>query len=335
MSVDGSTSSDAEGPISSYAWNFGDTATGTGVTASHTYAAAGTYNVTLTVTDSGGLTGTATHAVTVAASPPPPPPSNAVTKVLVFMEENHSLNEMKSGMPYDFSLAQQYGYATNYKGITHPSLPNYLAIAGGTTAGVTDDSAPSSHPINASSVFGQAITAGHTAKSYAESMTSNCQLTSSGAYAVKHNPWAYYTPSTERTPCNANDVPETALAGDITNGNLPTVGMVIPNLNNDAHDGTLATADNWLKTRMQQVFAGPDWQSGHLAVIITADEDDSSQSNLVLTTVVHPSQSGHVVSTALNHYSLTRLLEDVAHTSHLANAATAADMASAFGLVIG
>jgi hypothetical protein len=255
--------------------------------------------------------------------------------VLVIIEENHSLAEMKSGMPYDFSLAQQYGYASGYHAITHPSLPNYLAIAGGTTAGVTDDNAPSSHPVNASSVFGQAITAGHTARTYAEGMTSNCQLTNTGRYAVKHNPWAYYTPTSERPRCQQFDVPETALAGDISAGTLPTVGLVVPDLCNDAHDCSLGTADNWLKTRMQEVFAGPDWQSGHLAVIITADEDDSSQGNLVLTTVVHPSQHANVVSTALTHYSLTRLLEDVAHAPHLANAATAADMATAFALPLG
>jgi hypothetical protein len=259
-----------------------------------------------------------------------------VTKVLVFVVENHSLQQMRRGMPWLNGLAKQYGYATRYHAITHPSLPNYLAMAGGTTAGVTDDNAPSSHPIASPSVFGQAIEAGRTAKTYAEGMTSNCLLSSTGRYAVKHNPWAYYTPTSERPACQQFDLPETALSADITAGTLPNVGMVIPDLCNDAHDCSLGTADNWFKTRMQAIMAGPDWQSGHLAVILTADEDDSSQSNTVLTMVVHPSQRGHVVSTALNHYSLTRLLEDVGHaSSHLNNAATAADMASAFGLPIG
>src|SRR3954469_22879393 len=53
-----------------------------------------------------------------------------VTKVLAFVEENHSLAQMQAGMPYTFALAKQYGYASNYAAITHPSLPNYLAIAG-------------------------------------------------------------------------------------------------------------------------------------------------------------------------------------------------------------
>jgi hypothetical protein len=70
VSVDGSTSSDSDGSVVSYAWDFGDSATGTGVTASHTYAAAGTYTVTLTVTDNGGATGTVSHDVTVTAPGP-------------------------------------------------------------------------------------------------------------------------------------------------------------------------------------------------------------------------------------------------------------------------
>ncbi len=68
--VDGSASTDTDGTITGYAWNFGDGTTGTGVTASHTYATAGTYTVTLTVTDNGGLTGTKTGTVTAVGTPP-------------------------------------------------------------------------------------------------------------------------------------------------------------------------------------------------------------------------------------------------------------------------
>ena len=62
---------------------------------------------------------------------------------------------------------------------------------------------------------------------------------------------------------------------------------------------------------MQKVFAGPDWKSGRLAVVLTADEDDHTQGNKVLTVVIHPSQGHHVVGTRLTHYSLTRLYDEV------------------------
>lgn len=245
---------------------------------------------------------------------------------------------MKTGMPYLYSLATQYAYASNYKAIRHPSLPNYLAIAGGSTFNVTDDSAPSAHPINSPSIFGQAISAGKTAKTYAETMPSNCALSSSGAYAVKHNPWAYFTP--ERSQCAAFDVPSgTPTSGqlntDIANGALPNAGFVIPNLKNDAHDGSLATADTWLKGWLPKIMAGKDYQSGHLVIIVTADEDDSSQSNTVLTTVIAPQFDGahKVVTSALTHYSLTGFYEDVeGAATKLNGAATAPSFASAFGL---
>ncbi|MGN6445468.1 PKD domain-containing protein [Amnibacterium sp.] len=68
VSVDGSKSSDSDGTIKSYAWDFGDSTTGTGPTASHTYAAPGTFTVTLTVADDQGAKTATTKQVTVSSS---------------------------------------------------------------------------------------------------------------------------------------------------------------------------------------------------------------------------------------------------------------------------
>ena len=270
---------------------------------------------------------------TPTAGAEPSVPDGVVTKVLVFVEENHSLAQMKAGMPYAYGLAKQYGYATNYTATTHPSLPNYIAMAGGKTYGITSNAAPASNKVvDGASVFGQAIAAGKTAKLYADGMPSNCATGGGNGYVVKHNPWVYFVK--ERALCNQFDVPVTKLAGDISAGTLPHVGMVIPNLEHDAHDGSLAAADAWFKGHMTKIFAGPDWKSGHLAVILTADEDDRSSGNIVLTTVIHPSQKAKVVKTLLTHHGMTRLYEDVVGAPYLNAAGTAPSISDAFGLPV-
>jgi acid phosphatase len=67
-------------------------------------------------------------------------------------------------------------------------------------------------------------------------------------------------------------------------------------------------------------------------VVITADEDDGSQGNKVLTVVMHPSQQSRVVRRRLTHYSLTRLYEDVLGARHLGRASGAPSMSAAFRL---
>jgi hypothetical protein len=253
----------------------------------------------------------------------------APVKVLTIMEENHTFDQMKSGMPYLWSQAQKYGYATNWSAITHPSLPNYLAIASGSTFGISDDDYPAVHKLPGSTVFDQALAAGKTAKTYAESLTANCKQTNASPYAVKHNPWAYFTAM--RTACNKYDVSTASLLADARNNALPNAGMVIPNLNDDAHNGTLTGADSWLKQRIPTILASSDFTSGRLAVVITADEGNSS-SNTVLTVVLDANLSGKVVTTALSHYSLTKFYAQTIGVTPLLAGQNAADMRAAFGL---
>lgn len=272
-------------------------------------------------------TATPTARPTAAASP-------TVTKVLTIVEENHSMAQMQSGMPYLYSLAKEYSYASDYTAIRHPSLPNYLAIAGGSTFGVTDDSYPSSHKISSTTIFGQAISSGKTAHTYAESMPSNCYLSGNvdKGYAVKHNPWAYFT--NERTACNSSDTSAASFDADARANRLPNVGMLVPNKCNDAHDCGLSTADGWLESRLPGVLASSDFTSGRLAVVVTADEDDKNSGNQVLTVVLHASLSHKVVTTPLTHYSLSAFNSQVVGKSGLLNAASAPNMAAAFGLEV-
>src|SRR3954454_10501512 len=212
-----------------------------------------------------------------ALAQPDPAPSRAtapgVTKLLVFVMENHSMRQMRHHMPKAFALARKYGYATDYRAITHPSLPNYIAMTSGRTHGVDNDRPPSAWPLKGHTDFSRAIAAGRTARIYAESMPERCSTRNSGRYAVRHNPWTYFP--ADRTDCARFDRGLRAFHHDAAAGRLPNAGLVVPNVCNDAHDCPLSPADDWFDTQMQKVFAGPDWASGHLAVVLTADEDDS------------------------------------------------------------
>jgi hypothetical protein len=265
--------------------------------------------------------------------------SKAATKVLVVIEENHSYAQMKAGMPYLFGLSTRYGYATDWTAITHPSLPNYLAIAGGSTFGVTDDSSPAAHEGavgQARSVFDQALDARKSARTYAESMpsTDNCSLSNyasdAGSYAVRHNPWAYVPAS--RSRCRALDLPLDGFAAAAKGDALPNLAFLIPNLCDDAHDCSLSTADAFLGRTLPDVLSSQDFTSGRLTVVVTADEDDLHSGNTVLTSVLSTRLSGKVVSTHLTHYSLTRYIADVLGVTPLGDGKTAPDLKAAFGL---
>lgn len=278
---------------------------------------------------------TAAESSTTSAAP------GQVTKVLTIIEENHSLTQAKDGMPYLYGLAQRFGYATHYTGVTHPSSPNYLAVAGGDTFGVRNDAEPAAHVIHGASVFGQALQAGRTAGVYEESMPGNCALTGDvdKGYAVKHNPWAYFVD--ERSDCQEHDRSDDSFLADVRANALPDAGLLIPDKCHDAHDIKLGChlggADRWLERRLPTVLASSDFTSGALAVVVTADEDDRHSENRVLTVVLHASLDGShtVVSTPLNHYSLSAFYSHVVGAPPLRRAADAPDLAQAFALPMG
>ena len=259
------------------------------------------------------------------------------SKVLVVIEENHSLAEMRSAMPYLAGLSDEYAYATRWRAVTHPSLPNYLAIAGGSTFGITDDHSPAEHRRDvgdASSVFDQAIGTGRTAATYAESMPESCYPEDASAgtqpYAVRHNPWTYFSRGAD--DCRVHDVPLPRFVEDAAADALPNVGFLIPDLAHDGHDGSLPVADDWLRAQLAPVLASKDFTSGNLVVVVTADEDDGSSDNTVLTSVLTPALSHKVVDEPLTHYSLTRYVAHVLGVTPLGEGATAPDLAVAFGL---
>jgi hypothetical protein len=292
----------------------------------------GSYTVRTEAFTSAGSAFSPSVSFTVANGSPPPPPTGH--KVIVLLEENHGIAASTAGMPYLTSLGSTFGNATGYTAISHPSLPNYLALFGGSTYGTSSDCGVGCGPTGSTdrSVWDQTIAAGKAAKAYQQSMTSACQTGGQGAYAPRHGPWPYWTNAISRANCVANDVPLTALQPDITAGHLPITGEITPDLQNDAHDGTLAQADAFLKTWVPALMAGPDYKAGNLTIIITFDENGGSAGNGVQFVAIDPRLSGKVVGGSFNHYSLTKWLEDNAGVTEQNNAAAAANLKTAFGL---
>jgi phosphatidylinositol-3-phosphatase len=254
--------------------------------------------------------------------------------IWIFME-NHSYSQIVSSRsaPYIGSLARGCGLATNYRAVAHPSLPNYVAATSGGTWGIADDDPPPSHRLAVRSIFQQA----RTAASYEESMPSSCAQASSGDYAVKHNPEAYFTPI--RARCNANNVPlgtasSGALLTALATGSLPAFSFVTPNVCNDMHDCPVETGDGWLKTWVPKITAGRDYLAGKTVLFVTWDENDGSRGNRVATIVVSPyTAPGTRSGSPFSHYSLLRTTEELLGIRrHLGQAARAASMRSAFGL---
>jgi phospholipase C len=220
-----------------------------------------------------------------------------------------------SAAPFENQLAAACGLATNYHAVTHPSLPNYIAATSGGTQGVADDEPPSAHPLDVPSIFSQVKAVGKTWRSYQESAPGNCSLTSSGRYAVKHDPAAYYTGI--RSDCAVWDVPMGTTASgnflsDLTNGTLPAFSFVTPDLCNDTHDCPVATGDAWLESWFAKILSSPAYLTGRTVIFLTWDEDDDSASNHIPLIVVSPSTpAGTRSGTAFDHYSLLKTTEQL------------------------
>src|SRR5439155_250748 len=193
---------------------------------------------------------------------------------------------------------RRYGLATNYHGITHPSLPNYLAMTSGSTWGVTDDGF---HDLPAGGLGAELTKASVSWRAYMEGMSNGC-FRSGYPYALKHNPFAYYG-----SACPPEVVPFTKFAGDLT-GDIPRFVWITPGLCNDGHDCSTSVADGWLAKTVPTILATTAWKDGGV-LFVTWDEGEDS-TNSVLTLVIQPDALARTSKVAYNHYSLLAAIED-------------------------
>jgi acid phosphatase len=289
----------------------------------------------------------ATGCGSLAASPAP------ITKVLTIVIENTDLDEIvgSAQAPNMNALVNACGLAANYHGIQFPSLPNYIALTSGqvppSIAGdgvLGRDCKPSATCQSTDpSIFTQIDGAAPLSwRTYAEDMPENCTRVNVGEYVARHNPAVYYPG--DAAACARFDVPSGspasgALASDLAGGALPSYSLFIPNLCNDGHDSCngvprVVEQDATIGAWMRSILSSPDYRSGHLLVVITADTSRSAANgNLLATILVNPDIPAGTTATArFDHYSLLRLDEELLGLPPLANAAAAADMAPAFNL---
>jgi phosphatidylinositol-3-phosphatase len=244
----------------------------------------------------------------VATTPPP-------RHVFVIVMENHSRDEALGGA-FTASLAARYGEADAYHAVTHPSVPNYLALTSGSTWGVTDDSY---HALPASDLGDELTSAGVTWRAYMEGLGDAGCLDSPLPYDPGHNPFAFYGGR-----CPPNVVSLTPLAADLA-GVTPRLSWITPDRCHDEHDCSVSVGDEWLRQEVGAIMQSRAWSAGGV-LFITWDEDDGSAGNQVLTLLVTPGAS-HVVShRPYTHYSLLATVQDLLGVKRLGLAAHAQAM---------
>jgi phosphatidylinositol-3-phosphatase len=273
--------------------------------------------VTITVTGGGGAT--------VPAS----------SHVFLLVEENHSYSQVigSSAMPYLNSLANKYGLALKYYANTHPSIGNYFMMTAGQIITNNDSDCGT---VSNDNVVRHLISAGMTWKSYAESLPyagyTGCDT---GPYAKRHNPFSYFTDVVNSSTEKYNLVPFTQFPKDLANNQLPRFSFIVPNLNDDAHNGTLQQADSWLNKNIAPLLASSTFQKDGILIIVfdeSVDTDIQGGGGHVAAVVIGPKVlSGHKSSITYKHQdTLKTLMQALGMTSFPGAASTASGMGDFF-----
>ncbi len=248
------------------------------------------------------------------------PAITAARSVFLIVMENHSMDEALQGA-YTRQLASQAGVATNYHAITHPSVPNYLAITSGQTWGVTDDVYSA---LPARDIGHQLTAANIKWRAYMEDLGSQGCVDSPPPYALRHNPFAYYGGA-----CPSNVVPFSKLAPDLA-AKATRFSWIGPNTCHDQHDCSTSVGDGWLRQTIGMITSSASWQA-NAVIFITWDEDDGSAGNQVLTLVLRPDVKHRTSTVSYDHYSLLATIEDILGVPRLGNAANAKPMSDLIG----
>jgi len=246
---------------------------------------------------------------------------------VILILENHSYSEIagNASAPYINSILNDPHTAvmTQSFALTHPSQPNYLMLFSGSAQGITNDNVPTALPFTASNLGSSLLQNGYTFLGYSETEPSiGFTAATSGAYARKHNPWVNWQGTGLNGIPSSSNMPFTYFPADFNK--LPDLSFVIPNLNDDMHDGTVAAGDTWIKTHLDAYI---QWcKNNNSLFILTFDEDDKSQSNQILTSITGQYIRGGNYNQSITHYDVLRTVEDLYHLPLAGGSSTASDI---------
>jgi hypothetical protein len=252
--------------------------------------------------------------------------------VVIVVEENRDFAQVvgSPAAPFINSLAADSNAAlfTQSYALTHPSQPNYLMLFSGSSQGVKDDHVPPGLPFSTPNLGASLIESGKTFAGYSEDLPyAGYEGAVHEAYARKHNPWVNWQDGMIRgIPASAN-LPLTAFPTRYES--LPTVSFVIPNQDNDMHNGrdpgSVARADKWLQDHLDGYI---QWAKAHNSLfILTFDEGRDRGNNRILTLFVGGMIRRGRYDTTINHYSVLRTVEDMFGLPHAGESATAKPIA--------
>ena len=222
--------------------------------------------------------------------------------VVLVVEENHSLSQVigNPAMPYFNSLASTYAQATQFYANTHPSIGNYFML---TTGNLITNNDASNITVTTDNIVRHLLTAGKTWKGYAENLPAVGYVGGDVfPYARHHFPVSFFSDVVNSRVQRLNLVPFSDFATDLANNHLPDFSLVIPNLQNDAHDcparlvtctdaQKLAAADNWLKQHMAPLIANPVFKKDGILIILFDEgnfSDTAHRGGHIATIVIGP-----------------------------------------------
>lgn len=253
----------------------------------------------------------------LALPPPHELPSSKTSHVVVLVMENHSYEDVMGSKDSSYvrKLASRYASPKQMYGVRHPSLPNYLALLGGDTFGVTDD-CTSCH-VSARSLPDQLEAAGDSWKAYMQDVPKPCFKGSDhGDYAKKHNPFMYFDAIRNNPKRCARVVPFKRLGGDLRKNRLPDFAFITPDLCNDTHDCPVGTGDRFLERTVPALLheLGPRG-----LLFVTWDEGTDGRGccsyaagGRIATVVAGPEvkRGATAAGASYSHYSVLRTIEE-------------------------